>query len=298
MKQSQQAFVPAKLAGDAQALANSLPALLIDARKTAASLMLGAHGRRRAGMGEAFWQHRELLDGETLRQVDWRRSARSDRLFVREMERESPASLQIWVDTRPSMVWRNQTSRPTKAERALVIAQALAMAAKAGGERVSTLLGGQVFGQEEAFLEALIASGSRFDANAPIDAGRLSQILLVSDGLEPIEIWAERLRRLSSAAQSVLLVLIRDPDEEAFPFEGRVSFTAPGGAMPVIIGQAGAARDNYQRTYRLHFEALRAALGQARGSLLSHATDQPALPVTLQAAAQLDGRGASSLGAT
>ncbi|MFM1975818.1 MAG: hypothetical protein RL145_664 [Pseudomonadota bacterium] len=297
MKQSQQAFIPAKLAGDAQALANSLPALLIDARKTAASLMLGAHGRRRAGMGEAFWQHRELLDGETLRQVDWRRSARSDRLFVREMERESPASLQIWVDTRPSMVWRNQTSRPTKAERALVIAQALAMAAKAGGERVSTLLGGQVFGQEEAFLDALIASGSRFDANPPIDAGRLSQILLVSDGLEPIEIWAERLRRLSSAAQSVLLVLIRDPDEEAFPFEGRVSFTAPGGATPVVIGQAGAARDDYQRTYRLHFEALRAALGQARGSLLSHATDQPALPVTLQAAAQLDGRGASSLGA-
>lgn len=296
MTLSQQAFVPAKLAGDAQALANSLPALLMDARKTAASLILGAHGRRRAGMGEAFWQHRELLEGETLRHVDWRRSARSDRLFVREMERESPASLQIWVDTRPSMMWRNQSSRPTKAERALVIAQALAMAAKAGGERVSTLLGGQVFGQEEAFLEALIASGGRFDAHAPINSGRLSQVLLVSDGLEAIEVWAERLRQLSSDAQAVLLLLIRDPDEEAFPFEGRVSFTAPGGVAPVVIGQAGAARDAYQRTYRLHFEALRAAIGQARGSLLSHSTDQPALPSTLQAAAFLDGRGTSSIG--
>ena len=293
MKASQQAFVPAKLAGDAQDLANALPALLMDARKTAASLMLGAHGRRRAGMGEAFWQHRELLDGETLRQVDWRRSARSDRLFVREMERESPASLQIWVDTRPSMRWRNQTSRPTKAERALVVALALAMAAKAGGERVSALLSGQVMGQEEAFLEALIASGGRFDAQAPIDTGRNAQILIVSDGLEPIELWAERLRHLSSGTQPVLFVLIRDPDEEAFPFEGRVSFSAPDRDTPIIIGQAGAARDTYQRTYRLHFEALRAALTSARGSLLSHATDQPALPVTLQAAALLDGRGAS-----
>ncbi len=293
MKASQQAFIPAKLAGDAQDLANALPALLMDARKTAASLMLGAHGRRKAGMGEAFWQHRELLDGETLRQVDWRRSARSDRLYVREMERESPASLQIWVDTRPSMLWRNQTNRPTKAERALVVALALAMAAKAGGERVSTLLSGQIMGQEESFLEALIASGSRFDAKAPIDTGRHAQILIVSDGLEPIEVWAERLRRLSSGAQPVLFVLIRDPDEEAFPFEGRVSFSAPNSDTPIVIGQAGAARDAYQRTYRLHFDALRAALTGARGSLLSHATDQPALPLTLQAAALLDGRGAS-----
>lgn len=293
MKQSQQAFMPARLAGDAQALANSLPALLMDARKTAASLMLGAHGRRRAGTGEAFWQHRELLDGETLRQVDWRRSARSDRLFVREMERESPASLQIWVDTRPSMLWRNQTSRPTKAERALVVALALAMAAKAGGERVSALPSGQIMGQEETFLEALIACGSQFDTGSPIDRGRHTQILIVSDGLEPVEVWAERLRRLPSEAQSVAFILIRDPDEEAFPFEGRISFTAPGSDTPVIIGQAGAARDDYQRTYRLHFQALRAALASSWGSLISHATDQPALPVTLQAAALLDGRGVS-----
>ncbi|OYU78362.1 MAG: DUF58 domain-containing protein [Alphaproteobacteria bacterium PA3] len=296
MKASQQAFIPAKLAGDAQVLANGLPALLLDARKTAASLMLGAHGRRRAGMGEAFWQHREHLDGETMRQVDWRRSARSDRLFVREMERESPASLQIWVDTRPSMLWRNQSSRPTKAERALVIALALAMAAKAGGERVSTLLGGQVLGQEEAFLEALITNGGRFDAQAPIDNKRPSQILIVSDGLEPVEIWVERLRRLSTGAQHVLYVLVCDPDEEAFPFEGRVSFMAPGSNTPVIIGQAGAAREAYRRTYRLHVEALRASLSSARGQLVSHATDQPALPITLQAAALLDGRGATSLG--
>jgi len=177
-----------------------------------------------------------------------------------------------------------------------VIALALAMAAKAGGERVSTLLGGQVLGQEEAFLEALIASGSRFDAQAPIDNKRPSQILIVSDGLEPIEIWAERLRRLSSGAQHVLYVLVRDPDEESFPFEGRVSFMAPGTNTPVIIGQAGAARDDYQRIYRLHGEALRAALASARGHLVTHATDQPALPVTLQASALLDGRGATSLG--
>ena len=297
MMASQQALIPAKLAGDAQDLANSLPALLMDARKTAASLILGAHGRRRAGMGEAFWQHRELLEGETLRHVDWRRSARSDRLFVREMERESPASLHIWVDTRPSMLWRNQTSRPTKAERALIIALALAMAAKAGGERVSTLFGGQMFGQEETFLQALMVSGGQFDAQAALNRDGQAQILIVSDGLEPIEIWAERLRRLSSAAQPVVFVLIRDPDEETFPFEGRVAFTEPGSATPVIIGQAGAAREAYQRAYHLHFEMLRAALSRTQGSLLRHATDQSALPLTLQAAALLDGRGASSQGA-
>jgi len=296
MKASQQEVATAKLAGDAQDLAHVLPAILMDARKTAASLILGAHGRRRAGMGEAFWQHRELLDGETLRQVDWRRSARTDRLFVREMERESPASLQIWVDTRASMMWRNHASRPTKAERALMIALALAMAAKAGGERVSALLTGQVMGQEETFLQALIASGTRLDTQAPIEFNRHAQILIVSDGLEPVDLWAERLRRLSTGTQQILFILVCDPDEEAFPFEGRLAFRAPGSETPLIIGQAGAAREAYQLAYRQHFEAFHAVLSEVRGRLLRHATDQPALPATLQAATVLGRHGASGFG--
>ena len=42
----------------AETLGQSLPALLAEAEHLAATLMLGEHGRRRAGQGDEFWQYR------------------------------------------------------------------------------------------------------------------------------------------------------------------------------------------------------------------------------------------------
>lgn len=64
------------ITGEAQSLANTLPDLLVEARRIAANVTSGWHGRRRAGPGETFWQFRPFLSGEAAQQVDWRRSAR------------------------------------------------------------------------------------------------------------------------------------------------------------------------------------------------------------------------------
>ncbi len=42
----------------AEALAATLPPLLVAAERVAATVAQGVHGRRRAGMGESFWQFR------------------------------------------------------------------------------------------------------------------------------------------------------------------------------------------------------------------------------------------------
>jgi uncharacterized protein (DUF58 family) len=70
----------------AEALGQSLPPLLAEAELLAATVVLGDHGRRRAGMGDEFWQYRPAHAGDSARMIDWRRSARSDSHFVRERE--------------------------------------------------------------------------------------------------------------------------------------------------------------------------------------------------------------------
>ena len=70
----------------AEALGQTLPPLLAEAEMLASTVMLGEHGRRRAGMGDEFWQYRPAHAGDSARMVDWRRSARSDAHFVRERE--------------------------------------------------------------------------------------------------------------------------------------------------------------------------------------------------------------------
>ena len=62
--------------GESRTLAASLPRLVLEARRIAANVIHGLHGRRRAGAGESFWQYRRFVSGEPSQNVDWRRSAR------------------------------------------------------------------------------------------------------------------------------------------------------------------------------------------------------------------------------
>jgi len=71
---------------EASTLAARLPSLVVSARQIAYSLLHGVHGRRQAGPGETFWQFRPFISGEPAARVDWRRSARENRAFVRERE--------------------------------------------------------------------------------------------------------------------------------------------------------------------------------------------------------------------
>ena len=75
-----------QLRAGAEAASAALPALMLSAERLAASLTAGAHGQRRAGTGEDFWQYRPATQGDTARSIDWRRSARSDGQFVRDRE--------------------------------------------------------------------------------------------------------------------------------------------------------------------------------------------------------------------
>src|ERR1700680_5153331 len=122
--------------GQSQALAASMPRLILEARRIAATIIHGLHGRRRAGSGENFWQYRRFMSGEPAARIDWRRPARDDHLYVRELEWEAAHTVWIWPDRSPSMVFASPLVRDTKLYRALVIALALAEVLVEGGERV------------------------------------------------------------------------------------------------------------------------------------------------------------------
>src|SRR3974390_1939890 len=122
--------------GSARALAESMPRLILEARRIAATVIHGLHGRRRAGPGENFWQYRRFLSGEPARRVDWRRSARDDHLYVREREWEAAHTVWLWPDRSPSMSFRSALAQETKLDRALVVTFALAEILVQAGERV------------------------------------------------------------------------------------------------------------------------------------------------------------------
>ena len=107
-------------------LAHRMPRLVLEARRVAANLAHGIHGRRRAGIGESFWQFRPFVAGEAAQRIDWRRSARDDRLYVREREWETAQTVWLWIDRSASMGYVSDLAQAPKIERAIVLGLALA----------------------------------------------------------------------------------------------------------------------------------------------------------------------------
>src|SRR6201982_3176655 len=125
-----------KASGTARSLAETMPRLILESPRIAATVTPGLHGRKRAGPGENFWQYRRFLSGEPARRVDWRRSARDEHLYVREQEWEAAHTVWLWPDRSPSMLFRSQLADDSKLDRCLVVAFALAEILVQAGERV------------------------------------------------------------------------------------------------------------------------------------------------------------------
>src|SRR5476651_2724254 len=119
---------------EADGLGAGLPPLMVAAERLAASVSLGVHGRRRAGMGESFWQFRRYASPDSSSAIDWRQSAKSQHIFVREREWEAAQTVWFWRDASANMSFKS--GAVSKRARADLLALALASLLVRGGERV------------------------------------------------------------------------------------------------------------------------------------------------------------------
>jgi uncharacterized protein (DUF58 family) len=271
----------------AELSAARLPGLMVAAQRIAANVTLGSHGRRRPGVGESFWQFRPYGADDTPEMIDWRQSAKSDAIYVREREWVSAQTVNLWCDASPSMHYRSLKNLPTKAERAATLTLALGILLVDGGERIVRLApnGLRAPGATAGRLaltqmaEGLAASlGPETDAAFPqFGAGlaRHGTTVLISDFLEPVATLSDSLRSLAETTQQVHMVQVLDPVEETLPFKGRVRFEGLEDDGAFVIDRVEDARREYQSKVRAHREAIR-GIAQANGwSFAVHHTDAP-----------------------
>ena len=269
----------------ARKLADTMPRLILEARRVASTVIHGLHGRRRAGPGENFWQYRRFVSGEPAQNVDWRRSARDDHLYVREREWEASHTIWIWPDRSPSMAFSSPLSKDSKLERALVVAFALAEVLVQGGERVGvpgllrpTASRNVIEKMAEAILHDPAARASLPPSFAP---SPLSEVVVLSDLWSPIADLRATISQLSATGAHGHVVQIVDPAEESFPYSGRMEFIEPEGAGSVTAGRAEAWRNDYQNIVARHRAAIRAETDLRGWSFAIHRTDRPASELLL-----------------
>lgn len=241
----------ARFRADAEALAAPLPPLMAEAEHLASTMLLGEHGRRRPGTGEEFWQYRPAMPSDEARLIDWRRSARSDSHFIREKEWQAAQTVVIWVDQARSMDFASKGHMP-KGDRARVLAMAVAILLLRAGERVG-LTGSHVpprRGELQLLRLAaeLLGQGEGHgDYGAPQITGMLpkSRALFISDFMGPLEPLEAALTAAADRGVRGALLQVLDPEEEAFPFDGRTIFESMGGGLRHETLKASDLRDRY-----------------------------------------------------
>ncbi len=252
-----------RLRHEAERTAAGLPPLLVAAQHVAATVAQGVHGRRRSGQGETFWQFRRYEPGDSLRAIDWRQTAKSDHVFIRETEWEAAQTVWLWRDGSESMRYASSRGLPEKRDRADLLLLALASLVVRAGERIALLDGDARPSTGNVALDrATLTLLSRNEASGHADLppfrplARFSHLILFGDFLAPLEELEPLIRRFAARGVSGHLVQVLDPAEVSLPFQGRTRFEGLEDDGRILIKRVENVREDYKARLAGHQEAL------------------------------------------
>jgi uncharacterized protein (DUF58 family) len=261
----------------ADAASQALPPLLVEAERIAATVIQGIHGRKRVGPGESFWQYRPYGFGDSTSRIDWRKSARSAHVFIRENEWEAANTLWLWASPSKSMDFKSHLSNTAKRDRAYLITLALASLAVRAQERVGLVGSPHRPGHVRRALGPMATwllqnEGGQLPAAQHLQ--KFSSVVLIGDFFDPPSDIETSVHTLAAHGVSGHIVQIIDPAEETMPYSGRVEFRDMDGPLKFLADKTESLREAYVEKFHQQREAVRAIASSLRWSFTVHHTDR------------------------
>jgi uncharacterized protein (DUF58 family) len=263
----------------AEAMAATLPPLLVQAERIAATVEQGVHGRRRVGPGDTFWQFRRYQPGDPVGRIDWRQSAKADPVFVRESEWAAAQTIYLWRDGSASMRWRSGRALPEKVDRADLVTLALAALLLDAGERVALLgepsppLTGHHGLERLAMMLQRRADEQSLPPDRPLP--RHAELVLIGDFLSPLATLEARFRRLAEHQPHGHILQLLDPAEQSLPFTGRIRFEGTEQEGDALIGRVEGIRQAYAERLQAQLDGMAALARMLGWSYALSLTDRP-----------------------
>lgn len=263
----------------AEEAAAELPALRAAADKAAKSILTGEHAQRKSGTGERFWQYREYTPGDRIQDIDWRASARGQRLYIRQKEWQTTQTALFWVQNNEAMTYASRNELPDKAEEAATLALALAILMTGAGEQVGLLSGAMRPGRTGTSLQTLgehmvVPDDEELPALQAQQIKTDSNIVLIGDFLSPIEDIEMQLSPIMAATENGMIIQVLDPAEYNLPFTGRIVFEN-GAKEKHHISNVESIRDDYKQRIDEHLAAVKKLCKQHQWHWILHTTDCP-----------------------
>ena len=211
----------------------------------------GQHRQRMGGPGHDFWQYREFQSGDNSRTIDWKQSARTDRILIRQKQKETQLRSSIWLQNDPSVHFSGSRTGLTKYECGSVFALVAAMLC---AERHDPFTFAGVGALSVDDLTHVLAEHSYTPSIADLSG---HEVFLLGDFLDPLPQLRADIFDAIPGHKAVHIIQILDPVELDLPFKGRTVFEQPQGDAREHILSVGDIRSAYQDNLQAHLSDVR-----------------------------------------
>ena len=257
-----------------------IQALDIRARLIVEGFITGMHRSPYKGFSVEFAQHRQYVQGDDIRYIDWKVFGRTDRHYIKQYEEETNLQVMLVVDASESMTYAGSQTKGWKAgagwrkfDHATSIAASLAYVALHQQDSA----GLAVFDQKvRHFIKpsnnprqwriivdelTTVPKDQKTQTGAILDeiAEQLhhrSLIVLISDLFDDPRSIIKGIQHLRYRRHDLILLQILDHDEMEFPFESTTLFKGME-EMGELVVEPRALREAYLDELRKHSEIIK-----------------------------------------
>lgn len=213
----------------------------LKARMVVEGFIAGLHKSPYHGFSVEFAEHRQYMPGDSIRDIDWKVYAKSDRYFIKQYEEETNLKAYLLLDCSASMGYSSGSPSQNKFDYALTLAASLSYMMLKQRDAVGlTTFADEIIryipprsasGHLHVLLRqfANLATASTTDIALPLHemAERIKRrglIILISDLFDDPERIVSGIKHFRHRNHEVIVFQILDPREKDFAFSGEAIF--------------------------------------------------------------------------
>lgn len=221
-------------------------------------IRMGEHVSKNAGYSPVILDYRNYMSGDPVKDIDWKLSARTEKLFIKIREGYRQTDFVIAVDDSESMR-TIYNSNPSKHTTALTMAYITARVALKSRDRVFFAWKGgrHQVSSEQGLIDLLLSMEEEKPGTDFWDFRYESgtNIFIISDFFVQTERFLDFIREVSHQSKNIYSFIIQDKAEKNFDFSGRFHFLDPESSA-TTLSETAEIEQSYHDRYHKHFSAI------------------------------------------
>lgn len=222
-------------------IVSRLKGMELKARMVVEGFITGLHKSPYHGFSVEFAEHRQYMPGDSIRDIDWKVYAKSDRYYIKQYEEETNLKTYLLLDCSASMGYSSDKDRGNKFDYALTLAASLsylmlkqrdAVGLVAFADKILQYIPPRSTGGHLNILLnkfAGLVTASTTDLALPIHemAERIKRrglVIIISDLFDDPQKIVSGIKHFRHRRHEVIVFHILDPRERDFAFGGEAIF--------------------------------------------------------------------------